>query len=182
MIPTIKGREHHLERCLLAYTKTTLDYEEIIIRDRPTCGIAWNEGIAQAKGQFIHLSADDLEPQPGWIQAALAKTERGFVPAPRILKPNGDLESCGWNDRERPEGSLTPYSRIPFAPREWFEKIGPMLETHYMNDNYFSDRALACGWPSVIAREYLFIHHWASQGRLDHRLSADIKEYDRTRS
>lgn len=182
VIPTISGREHHLERCLDAYSTTTLDYETIIIRDRPTCGVAWNEGIAKAKGEFIHLSADDLEPHPGWIQAALAKTELGFVPAPRILKPTGELESCGWDDQERPDGSLTPYSRIPFAPKKWFDMIGPMLETHYMNDNYFSDRASFCGWQSVIARAYLFTHHWASEGRLDARLKEDIKEYDRTRS
>lgn len=172
--PTIAGREHHLARCKAAYEATTTrDFEWIPVHDQPTCGVAWNIGIALAKGDVLHLTADDLEPHPGWLEAALKKIESGFLPAPRILKPDGSLESCGWNDKEHPEDSITEYTRIPIAPREWFERIGPMLETHYANDRYFSHRARRVGLETIIARRYLFTHHWAKEGRLDHRMVED---------
>lgn len=179
VVPTIAGREHHLERCEQAYCETADNFELIIVRDQPTCGVAWNIGIAEANGDIIHLTADDLEPRPGWLEAAMEKVEQGFLPAPRILKPNGELESCGWDNTEQEDGSPTYFTRIPFAPRQWFDDIGPMLETHYANDRYFSHQARTLGYETVIAREYLFIHHWATEGRLDHRMKADGKVFQR---
>lgn len=67
VIPTVAGREHSLERCLAAY-RATADVELIVLADRQTCGVAWQEGIEQATGDYLHLSADDLEPHPGWDQ------------------------------------------------------------------------------------------------------------------
>lgn len=180
IIPTIEQRQEHLERCLAAYERTTpMEYEFIVVRDEPTCGIAWNIGIAKSSGDLIHLTADDLEPHAGWLQAALGKIERGLIPAPRILKPDGSLESCGWDAKEHPEDETTPYSRIPIAPRSWFEAIGPMLETHYANDEYFSAKARLVGFDTVIARDYLFTHHRASQGRLDKRVTQDVATFTR---
>lgn len=178
--PTVDGREHHLARCKAAYELTTpVSFQWIQIHNQKTCGIAWNLGIAQATMDLIHLTADDLEPHPGWYEAAIEKVDRGLIPAPRILKPNGQLESCGWDNTEKPEDSITPYSRIPFAPKVWFEKIGPMLETHYANDHYFSHQALTLGWESVIARNYLFTHHWASAGRHGMaRVKADQRTFE----
>jgi len=180
VIPTVDGREKSFSRCMAAYADTIpmgVETQYLIFDNRPTCGIAWNEGIAKANGDYIHLSADDLEPLPGWYEAAVAKCEAGFIPSPRILKPDGSLESCGWDALEHADGEITPFSRIPFAPREWFERMGPMLETHYMNDYYFGDLARSVGIQSIIARDYLFIHHHEMTGRLD-RLKEDWAAYD----
>ena len=171
--PTIDGREHHYSRCHDAYLRTTPDVEWIEVRNQDTCGIAWNIGIARAQGDIIHLTADDLEPQPGWYEAAQEKVEAGFLPAPLILREDGSIDSCGWDRRLRMDGEITEYTRIPFAPREWFDLIGPMLETHYANDHYFSVRAREIGLETVIARRYLFTHYWAKEGRLDHRMAPD---------
>jgi len=179
VIPTITGRENSLARTIAAYNFTTnAKIEWLIYKDRPTCGIAWNEGIAEATGDYIHLSADDLEPQPGWYEAAWSKINHGFLPAPRILKPDGTLESCGWDDQERPDGTPEEFSRIPFAPKEWFWEMGPMLETHYMGDYYFGALGRRIGILTVIARDYLFIHHHEMTGRLN-TLKSDWNEYER---
>ena len=54
IVPTVVGREDHYARCVAAYERTAGDRIEIItIRDRPTCGLAWNEGAAQAKGDAV---------------------------------------------------------------------------------------------------------------------------------
>jgi hypothetical protein len=40
--------------------------ELIVIKNEPTCGIAWQKGAEQATGDFLHFTADDLEPALGW--------------------------------------------------------------------------------------------------------------------
>ena len=63
--PTISGREHWLERCRVSYLETTqMEYEFIILDDFPSCNAAWNVGIREAKGDYLHLTADDIEAHP----------------------------------------------------------------------------------------------------------------------
>lgn len=177
VIPTIAGREHWLERCLTAYENNTFhDWEPIVIRDKPACGIAWNEGIAKARGDYIHLSADDLEPLACWDKPAVESADRGELPAARILNTDGSLQSCGTDDQEHDEGEEAFVARIPFATREQFDLIGPMMENHYMGDYWFSHRGRQVGLRSVVRRRYTFYHHYAQEGRID-TLSADVRDY-----
>jgi hypothetical protein len=180
IIPTVTGREHWLARCLEAYGKTLLciNHEIIVITDRPACGIAWNEGIAQAKGKYIHLSADDLEPRAGWLGPAMATVHQGELPSARILNSDGTLQSCGTDHLEHEEGEEAFVARIPFATREQFDLIGPMLENHYMGDYWFSHRGRQVGLRSVVRRDYCFTHHYAQEGRID-TLAADVRTYKR---
>lgn len=179
VIPTISAREKWLALCLAAYEETTeTEWEPIVIRDQPTCGIAWNFGIERANGHYIQLSADDLEPLPGWWQAAIASIERGELPAPRILNPDGTLQSCGSDDEEHPDGEECDVARIPFATAEQFSRIGPMMREQYMGDYWFSHRGRKLGLPTKVVREYAFIHHYAPEGRL-HTLSRDVRAYRR---
>jgi glycosyltransferase involved in cell wall biosynthesis len=181
IIPTITGREHWLERCKAAYLATTpmFEYETIVLRDYPSCGTAWNKGIERAVGDYIHLTADDIEPLPGWWKPAIESADRGELPAARILNTDGTLQSCGTDANEHEEGEVATIARIPFATREQFEKIGPMLDIHYQTDQWFSHRGRICGYPTIVRRDYLFYHHFAPEGRLDHRLAADVREYHR---
>lgn len=180
IVPTITGREHWLERCLNAYRKTLLciNHEIIVIKDRPACGIAWNEGIEQAKGTYIHLSADDLEPRSGWLGPAMASANNGELPSARILNTDGTLQSCGTDDQEHEEGEEAFVARIPFATREQFDRIGPMMNEHYMGDYWFSHRGRKVGLRSVVRREYCFFHHYAQEGRID-TLAEDVRVYKR---
>lgn len=178
IIPTITGREHWLERCTTAYERTlsSYPYELIVIKDRPACGIAWNEGISQANGEFIHLSADDLEPHDGWWLTAVFSASKGELPAARILNTDGTLQSCGTDHLEHDEGEEAFVARVPFASRDQFHRIGPMMNEQYMGDYWFSHRGRQVGYPSVVRRDYLFTHHYAQEGRID-TLAADVREY-----
>jgi hypothetical protein len=174
VIPTVAGREASLERCLAAYGD---DVGTIVLRDRPTCGIAWQEGAELARGDFLHFSADDLEPHPGWAEAAIEAVECGYLPAPRILNADGTLQSCGLWGEEQGEGELTPFTRIPFLSREQWELVDPMIETHYWTDNWVSHRCRLAGVETRVARRYLFTHHYEPAGRLDERMEPDRIAY-----
>ena len=178
VIPTISGREHWLARCTDAYVRTLgpFPYELIVLRDRASCGIAWNEGIEQAKGNYIHLTADDIEPCDGWVTPAVMAVKRGELPAARILNTDGTLQSCGTDHLEHPEGEEAFVARIPFATREQLDAIGPMMDEQYMGDYWFSHRGRQVGYRSVVRRDYCFFHHYAQEGRID-TLAADVAAY-----
>jgi glycosyltransferase involved in cell wall biosynthesis len=181
IIPTLSVRKHWLERCIASYEETLshqklFRYEFIVKHDRPSCGVAWNEGIAEAQGDYIHLTADDIEALPGWWPPAIASVHRDELPAARILNSDGTLQSCGTDHLEHETGEEAFVARIPFATREQFAKIGPMMNEHYMGDYWFSHRGRECGYRSVVQRDYCFIHHFAQEGRID-TLAADVKAY-----
>lgn len=181
VVPTVKGREHHLKKCLKAYEETTDDYEIHVLLDRPACGQAWVEGAEVATGDYLHFSADDLEPFPGWWQAAMYTADAGVLPAPRILNTDGTLQTCGGQDgfEERPTGYSTDFSRIPFMTRAQWEQIAPIVSDFLCSTHYFTDNAISwAGWqqriPTAVHREYQFTHHFAQEKR-----GAGMTERDR---
>lgn len=183
IVPTVPGREQHLEACLAAYDRHTAGHEVHVIPGRSTCGQAWLDGADLATGDILHFSADDLEPHHGWWQAAQHVTDTGFLPAPRILKADGTLETCGGSDgfAELPTGHRTDFTRIPFLTRSQWEQIRPLIEdflvgAHYFTDNAVSWAAARAGVGTVVHRGYLFTHHWAQAGR-----GAGMTENDRMR-
>lgn len=180
VIPTIAARAHWLEKTVSSYEMNRPEECEIIIvRDRKTCGIAWNQGIAASSGKYIHLTADDIEAHPGWWEAAIGVVRRDQLPAPRILNSDGSLQSCG-DAHEMENGEECETARIPFASREQFDAIGPMFTRQYYGDNLFSHRGRQLGWPSIICREYLFTHHLAEESRID-TLAEDGEAFFRAR-
>ena len=177
--PTITGREHWLERCQIAYCETTdTECEFIVIKDATACGIAWNQGCEEARGDYIHFTADDIEPTPGWWEVGIEWIKKGVLPAPRILNTDGTLQSCGDNNQEWPTGAETVVARIPFCSREQMERIFPIIDVHYWTDYDFTRKGKALGWPSIVVRDFLFYHHYAPEGRLDERLAADQKVFN----
>jgi hypothetical protein len=145
IVPTVRGREEHLERCVRAYGERTLRPPEIIvIENKPTCGIAWQEGAEKATGAYIHFSADDLEPHPGWDKAAMV---------------------AGRWEEEQDTEDVTEMTRIPFMSREQWKLIGPMIDTHYYTDNWISFKGRLAAIETRVHRHYLFTHHWAQEGR-----------------
>jgi hypothetical protein len=176
VVPTITGREHHLARCLAAYREHGGELELVVIEDAPTCGHAWEEGGNQAQGDYIHFSADDLVPHAGWWEAAVSYADKGELPCPRILRPDGSLESCGEWGAEREEGTETNIARIPFLSREMWEKGGWILRAHYYTDNFIWHRGQQLGIPTVIARGYQFTHYYAAEGRKT-SIDQDLADY-----
>lgn len=166
VIPTIRGREEHLERCMAAYQATTSEKFELIVElDHPACGPGWNAGAERAKGGIIHFSADDLEPHPGWDVPAMEALHLGVLPAPRLVNQHGRLDSCGLHGVEMEDWAPVPMSVVPFMAREQWQAIGPSLPIHYFTDNWISWRGARAGWPTVVRRGFAFTHHWAQHGR-----------------
>lgn len=166
VVPTIRGREEHLERCLAAYEANTSEKFELIIEhDHPACGPGWNAGAERATGDIIHFTADDLEPHEGWDVAALEALARGALPAPRLVNQHGLLDSCGLHGVEMEDWAPVPMSVVPFMTRDQWQAIGPVLPIHYFTDNWISWRAARAGWPTVVRRGFAFTHWWAEVGR-----------------
>lgn len=181
VIPTVTGRERWLEQCLDAYTKTSVEtrLETIIIKDRDTCGIAWQDGADASSGDYIHFTADDLTPHPGWHQAAVGVVEQGALPCPLILGPHGTLESCGTWGQLDPDGSPAELARVPFMSRAQWDKIGPMEPWHYYTDNLISWKGYRVGIPTVVSHGYKFTHHWAQEKRkTNDQLQADWLRFE----
>jgi len=166
VIPTVAGRETDLARCVDAYlTRSTHDVELLTYLDQPTCADGWNLGAGQATGDYLHFTADDLEPHAGWDVAAVEAADRGLLPAPRIVNAEGRLDYCGFHGVEMEDWSPVEMSVIPFLPTRLWEQVGPVPPIHYFSDNYVSWRAARAGWPTVVRRGFAFTHHWAQPGR-----------------
>lgn len=175
IVPTVTGREHWLAECKASYAAHTKDYELIVIENRPTCGEAWVEGASKAQGEFIHFSADDLQPHAGWQQAAEQVVGLGLLPAPRIVNTDQTLQSCGgsdqWNNpHENPTGLRVDFPRIPFMSRGQWEAIRPLAEgflsdAHYWTDNVIGWAAERAGIGTAVHRGYLFTHGVAQARR-----------------
>jgi hypothetical protein len=177
VIPTIKGREESLKRTLDAYLETDHDLDIHIVADCPTCGIAWDAGLHYAiqKGGFdyIHLSADDLVPHDGWLDAAIPFLERDVIPMPKILNPDGTLFSFGhWNNT---------VSVVPIFPAKYIDRILPMFTGQYYTDNHVSD---SLKLPHELCEGYTFTHYLEKAGRgagmdENERMIKDKEDYDR---
>jgi hypothetical protein len=183
IVPTIQGREHHLDGCKVAYAAHTEDYELIVVRDEPTCGIAWQAGADLAVGDYLHFSADDINPRAGWWQAAIETVGQGDLPAGPVFATDGSLQSCGgsWGELE-PDGAETAFTRVPFMSREQWAKVGPMIPTHYFTDNWVTFRGAQAGIRTVVNHGYAFTHHHVMEGRNEGRMAADgirYQEYQR---
>jgi len=167
VVPTVDGREKHLERCIDAYrNRSRYPVELIVLENRPTCGAAWIEGAEAATGDYVHFSADDLEPSAGWDVEAVGYASTGIAPSPRILGPDGDTQFCGMHGpNEWPSGLLVPMSVIPFLSRPMLRAALPLLDAHYFTDNWISWKLYRAGFVTAVARGFEFTHHWAQTRR-----------------
>lgn len=168
VVPTVVGREEHLANCLRAYrTRSVNEVELIVVHDKPTCGEAWIEGAEKATGDYIHFTADDLEPHAGWDVEAPLLVDAGLVPSPRILGPTGLTEFCGYHhDVELPTGlEVSMRSPVPFLSRAMLAECLPLLPAHYYTDDWVDYRLRRAGHRVVVCRSFAFTHHWAMPGR-----------------
>jgi hypothetical protein len=184
VIPTISGRAEHLARCLDAYRRTAPNAQIIIERGHPSCGAAWIAGAAAA-GEFdyLHFTADDLEPHDGWLQVAVETVDAGYIPAPLVNHPGGELESAGllgFGCYRGPHADwqLIEGTTVPFLTRQMWEAIG-MAPIHYCSDLLVSTIGRRHGWETAIRTEMRFTHHTAQAGRNYGRVPADTQEYIR---
>jgi len=95
-IPTIEGRERFCAQAIDAYRERTpeADVYVSVVRDRPTCGLGWQEciedGLRRAASgaapwpDFIHFGNDDIMVADGWFPPLMEAVQRDCIPAPRI--------------------------------------------------------------------------------------------------
>lgn len=172
VVPTIRGREALYERTVAAY-RATADVAIITVRDRPTIGQAWNDGAEAAIGtgaEYLHLSADDVEPQPGWAEAAAQAAQADRWPSPRILNPDGTLHSCGTmgGGMLLPEcGNTTPCgsSPFPFMQMSEWAGVGPSIPAHYYADDFLAWSARQQGLQVQVVRDFCLVHLEGTPGR-----------------
>lgn len=173
VIPTVPGREALYERTVAAYRATTPGATIITVRNRPTIGQAWNDGAAAAQeagADYLHLSADDVEPAEGWAEACIEYAGRFIYPSPRILNADGSLHSCGTmgGGMLMPEcGDFTPCasSPFPFMSMGFWDDIGPSLPIHYYADDYLGWRARLHGVAVEVIRDFTLTHLEGLAGR-----------------
>ena len=168
IIPTVAGREEYLERCVAAYTahaQGAYVLDLIIEHDHPSCGVGWQAGLDRARGEYIHLSDDDIEPRPGWHAPAIEAVECGFLPAPQVCDPNGHPQSRPQEGVLGRDWTPVDMAALPFASRVQMEKITPLLCCHYFTDDFISWRGARAGWQTVLRSGYAFVHWWAQVKR-----------------
>lgn len=197
VIPTVRGREQYLERCLRGYrTRHATEHEilTIVVRDRWSGGMAWQEGaeIAAKQGaDYLHLTNDDIVPGEDWLAPMITSVERGQTPVvlivtatPEVLDENqmplpGNPISAHSSHFEgvekiQPPGvearmdNASEYPSLPFCSMEQWQRIKPMIPSHYGTDKWFGYRAKQAGIPNVCVTS-TFYHYAATIGR-DNRI------------
>ena len=173
VIPTIKGREDLFDQTIAAYRASkpeSVDFEFIKMTGYGSIGEAWQAGALRASGQFTHLTADDVSPHDGWLDAAINATNRNEWPCPRILNADGSIHSCGTLGGgmllgECADGTGCASSPFPFFRAERFVQVGPLPPIHYYADDLLGWRARSAGLTPTVCRDYLLTHHEGTIGR-----------------
>jgi hypothetical protein len=165
VLPTIDGRQHELVRTVSMYERlTATDIEWIVETNHPNCGLAWNAGAKRATGTYLHITADDLEPETDqWLGAAIETTKQNRVPMGYV--------------REGSQRFGRDFCRVIFCRREWWRDV---FEAHYYTDNHFTDLMRRRGhWP-IITEGFDFRHRKSMVGRNEERMRQDHLAYLQT--
>lgn len=167
VIPTMTGREESLARCLAAYKATSPELTEyVIVKDAAAWPTACNRGYHLASGDIVQLSADDLEPLPGWWEETLDWLDNhDELPAPVVLNHSADGP---WDNAiDGPDKAVPEFTRIPIMRRDQWERIGDWPEVNYVADVWVSKRGRTLGIETRMIHSYRFVHHWEQTGRKD---------------
>jgi hypothetical protein len=184
VIPTVAGRERSLRSAERTYQQRSVHRIRLWVEHDHDCvGKAWNAGAAAALedgwSDFLHLTNDDVEPQPGWDDAAIAALDRGYFPSPRMVDDTGDAVEWGRSLREIPNWTPVDSTTIPFLPSGRWSEIGPSLPIHYYTDDWLSLQARRAGYPAAYCEGYAFLHTWATARRGAGMSMEDRMEHDR---
>lgn len=174
IIPTITGREVHLDRCVRAYRRTVprQSLELIVIENEPSCGHAWAKGAEQATGDFIHFTADDLQPRGRWLRSAIETLAAGVMPAAIVGDRKDALLTC-----DSPLGDMGTHPNIlvPFFSRALWEQGDWVLPCHYGTDDWITYLAVKRGMSVRQHAGYVFRHWVAQEGRDYSRRLGDVE-------
>lgn len=175
VIPTIRGREESLARCVDSYvTRAEGSVKPIVVRDSKTCGYGWARGLERGSAGVVLFACDDQEAvAEGWDTAALQTVSEGYVACPRVWTPDGRIESNGGSMAEphhlvrRPQahGTLVDYTTVPLLSRELALEVGMLADCHYATDVWVSYRARQLGVETALCHGFEVVHHQEQVGR-----------------
>lgn len=164
-IPTVTGREESFQRTVEGYRQTVEGSPHnvyiVTTKDQPTWGAGVEECMAQiteklAQTTVVHITADDLVPEPGWLDVAIETIEKGICPAP-VLDTFGHIDYGHPPTPEMEDWKVTKTSVIPTIKIGWWDHIAPMFVAHYFTDDYISVK--------------LRMHAIETRGRLGYRFN-----------
>lgn len=187
VIPTLDSRAELLAATVRSLRETVPKgcLELITVRGRRTIGEAWNAGAAMATGDHLALWADDVEAQPGWLEAARPEADDGVWPAPHITQRDGSVLACGslgggWLVTEARDHAPVVSSQFPFMRRETWDRVGPCLPIHYFADDYLAARARDAALHVRYVRGYHLRHleGLAGRERVVARADADRQRFE----
>lgn len=173
IVPTIKGREESVERCVASFVAVSDEVNPIVVKDSPTCGEGWITGLRESTADHVALVADDLElVSDTWPECCVEVTERGAIPCPRVFRADGIVESQGGDmnalghilARHRKNGSPCDFTTVPFLTREQSLRIG-MIPTQYCCDVWVSYRGRQLGYETELCHGFDLIHYQEQAGR-----------------
>lgn len=169
VIPTVTGREEHLARCIASYEASAATTEILVFRNLPGVAYGWQRGAETAKGQYIHLTCDDIEARPGWDEAAMEYADKGWQPAPRLFNTDGRPWNGAppeYDPRNVAHGERVPLGSLPFMRWDMWPQVTPLPPgMHYFADNWVTWRLDLAGVETRMCHGYDFTHSWASEHR-----------------
>jgi glycosyltransferase involved in cell wall biosynthesis len=186
IIPTVSGREELLAACIEAYKATTPGVQIIVVRNQKACGIAWQKGAKRAKGDYLHFTADDLVPMPGWWEPAVEAADRGDLPGANVLTVQN------YDGAWAPESSMHAGAYlmgdvevqnllVPFFSRDLFDRGDEfvhgrdwLLPIHYGSDDWVTFLSDRLQIQIAYLQDYCFGHHNSPEGRLHNSRPTDI--------
>lgn len=172
IIPTVTGREQDYNRLYdaLDFPRDMRIHEVIIVKDRDTCGEAWQLGVNNAMGEYVVCLADDLCPiGTKWIDRAIEAWDIGWCPVPKIwTMPSGEIESAGVWRQHFPHGTEVPTTTIPFCKTDFWQGKYVMPNMHYATDNLFADWCKSEGRIPRVVEGFNFTHWWSPVKRKPH--------------
>lgn len=176
VIPTVDSRRQWLAKATEAYQRTAPGCEIIVKEEYGSCGDGWIAGWKEAKGKYIHFTADDIIPHDDWWQEAIEFLDRGTVPVCRVINGYGHAEGQEvWVDVPCGKFGDPRNVMVPFLTREMLEEDELfLLPIHYGSDAWVSYRAVTTGHPVEVCPSYMVTHYLAPCGRVPHRQVRDI--------
>jgi hypothetical protein len=178
IVPTVKGREDWLDRCVAGYEENGGDVQVLVVRGERSCGEAWIRGAKRATGDYLHFTADDLVPLPGWWEPAVEACDAGELPGANVLTvetaagwdPESTMHAMAYLQNGRPVQNVL----VPFLSRAQFDRGDWLLPIHYGSDDWVTFLADQLGIDTTFVAGYAFGHGAAPEGRLFDSRTRDI--------
>ena len=171
VLPTLPERWEVFDRTYAAFEASCPGgwvFDIVVPDPQPTVGLAWRAGVAELledfDGDYLLLGSDDATPRPGWAEVMVPTIDAGFVPAPRLERPDGSVEACG----SMGFGVLLPEAAdctpvrstgIIGMARSWWTDVGPVGEGHYAVDDLWCWQAAQKGHSVLYRSGMVFTHY-----------------------